>query len=108
MSARRAGAVFVRRYVGTCLRCGRTESISARGLCTADYSLGESQGWLDEYPRKNRQLNDFADDFRVLKDRGLNNGQIASHMGYSPASISKLIARARKAGLVAGGRRWSA
>ncbi|GIH07477.1 hypothetical protein Rhe02_55440 [Rhizocola hellebori] len=52
-----------------------------------------------------RKLPEFAADYRILKARNLPDAEIAVRMGYQPSSISKLIARARQAGLVAGGRR---
>lgn len=51
--------------------------------------------------RGRRLLRDFAEDFRIYRQRGMTNQQIAEAMGYRDKHIvSCLLARARRHGLL--------
>ncbi len=86
--------------IGTCLHCGAVEPLSGRGLCGTDWDRAKRQGWLDNYPRTNRTLEEFVGDFKILRARGLRNAEVAVQLGYRVSSISKTITRARAAGLL--------
>lgn len=86
--------------VSSCVVCGKVRPLSGRGLCSTDHSRARDRGTLEDYPRVNRRMVDFAADFKILRDRGLRNAEIAIQLGYRVSSISKTITRARAAGLI--------
>lgn len=83
--------------IAQCLRCEVARKIKSRGLCFTCYDV---PGARDEFPTNRRTLADFADDYRILTDRGLNRTQIAEKLGYKRSSVLRMVSRARAAGLL--------
>lgn len=90
-----------------CLRCGRVRKCSHRTLCRPCSVIAGRTGTLDDYPPIDsplRTLQDFATDFAVLEERGLDYMTICREMGYSTANqgstLRAMIVRAQNAGLL--------
>lgn len=98
--------------VQRCARCGREMSSSpqrpdgvlacgGRGLCGSCHSLllRFHPDELAEYPRKTRRAADLAEDWEILRLRGLNKPQAAAALGMKPStfmrSLERLAARRR-------------
>lgn len=86
--------------IDACTHCGEVKPLAGRGLCSTDFSRFHHAGTLDDWPRVNRTLEDFAADFAILRARGLRNREVAIQLGYRVSSISKIITRARAAKLI--------
>lgn len=94
------------KHPAKCLRCGKVRKCSYRGLCRTCSVWAGKKGTLDDYPpsRPRRTLQDFADDFAVLEQRGLSYMEICEKLGYSTAgggvALRVMLVRARKAELL--------
>lgn len=83
-----------------CIRCGNVRFLRARKLCDRCHRWVVHNGATDQYPLRRRTFEEFASDYRVLRERGLTHREIAEAMGYRHRTVSRNVTRARGLGLL--------
>jgi len=97
----------------TCARCGAGPLIPyvrwcagdrngvrhcARGLCSRCWFRSNDDGTLIDYPRATMSRAELLEDFRLLREQGLDRRQIAERLGMRKGSLNQALRRAELAG----------
>jgi hypothetical protein len=93
-AASRLGHARRRGITRDCADCGTDAEETARGLCQPCYERHRRQKTLSRFPRVTRPTSDFAEDYAVLRGRGLTRRQIGEHLGMSVDAVQAAYSRA--------------
>ena len=94
-----------------CVRCGKRDTIKARGLCSTCYNALYYTG-LEEYPKKydtkppgpSEWTNYILDEWVQLRDDGYRFRDAAPRLGISVTALDQMLARAKRRGDPRGAR----
>lgn len=84
--------------INTCLRCHRDRPMWGRGMCRSCYVYSSFKGQLGDWPLQILRSADFADDYRILRDRGLALEQVAAQMGRQVETVCSAVLHAVRLG----------
>lgn len=78
-----------------CLSCLRGHRLR-RGLCDSCYVRHQKLGTLNIWPKRNRTIEDTAEDYAWLRSQGWDDQDIAKRLGMKLDSLQQALRRAQR------------
>lgn len=87
--------------------CHPDRPVNGRGLCNSCYTIAHRTGTLDRHQRARptRTVEEFAEEYALLRSDGLGRRRIAERLGVTRAAVDKAYIAAVSRGLLTPDRR---